>query len=307
MNIDEITHQLNQAVLDFLKTYFPGIASETLQWGGGILLGCLALLLLLIGLRMLRPTKNRTSTRINIALALQSAGTVVDVLDEKQTDDILMRCVLTAITGGKIKCEIIERHKPLPIEEGNALVCQFAPMKTEEGKVNSFTSTVLKAPSSGRNADRLVLSVPLAYGMTPRRKHVRKRVADQQFIRVKLWATDPYHSDIPFQDAAPQVAVNSFTVDGPNQSSNAVINISAGGLGLSIQNNVIPETCAVGALTAINIFMFNFKERTFKPYWYVGTVRSMEEGRTGFTRIGLEFSGIGTIRDGDERIDWEPF
>ena len=143
--------------------------------------------------------------------------------------------------------------------------------------------------------------------MTPRRKHTRKRVADQQFIRVKLWVANPHSSDISFENAAPHIGVNSFATDGPEQTANAVVNICNGGMGINIQNRVIPETGAVGATVAINLFMFNFKEKTFKPYWYSGQVRSMEEGRPGFTRMGIEFDGVAETSDETGRLRWSKF
>lgn len=180
-------------------------------------------------------------------------------------------------------------------------------MKTDDSKVNSFTATLLESDKSGRNPDRIILSVPTGYNMTPRRKHARKRVADQQFIRVKLWIANPQTSDIAFEDATPHIGVNSFSNGGPDQSANAVVNISNGGLGLNVVNQLLPETCAVGAKVAINLFMFNFREKSFKPYWYSAEVRSMEEGRPGFTRMGVEFDGAGEVCDETGKIRWSLF
>lgn len=285
--------------------YLPGDPSQTMRYLGGALLGLGALLLLLIALRLLRSSGRSgrgSSRRVNIPRTIQQEGMVMDVLNKEA---VAVRCVITSASSGKIKCEIIERLDVLQTPQGESVTCMFQPIRTGNGKVNSFAATLVETDKSGRNADRIVLSSPTGYTASPRRRHTRKKVADQQFIRVKLWVTNPRTSDIPFMDAAPHIGVNSFASDDQDQSANAVINISGGGLGLSIVNHVIPETCGVGAKVAINLFMFNFKEKSFKPYWYSGTVRSMEEGRPGFTRMGIEFDGLGQPDEETGTIRWQ--
>ena len=288
---------------------FRSVPPEVIRYGSAALLGVLALTLLIFALKMLRSGngKNGSSTYTDIPRSLQQDGVVVDLLNGPDDENVSVRCVITSAMSGKIKCEIIERLDVIKATQGKQIVCIFAPMKTETGKINSFTATLVESDRSGRKTDRLVLSAPTSYGLIPRRKHTRKRVADQQFIRVKLWVASPYSSDISFEDATPQIGVNSFATDGPNQTINAVVNISNGGMGLSIQNRVIPETCAVGAMVAINLFMFNFKEKTFKPYWYSGQIRTMKEGRPGFTRMGIEFDGMAETSDETGHLRWSKF
>lgn len=308
MDIQKLISESGQTVTQFIQQFLPDVPAEVIRYGGAGLLIALAVFLLLLALRMLRPGNTRSaSKRVNIPRALQKEGVVMDVLNSANDEDVAVRCVITSASAGKIKCEIIERLDVIKAKEGKDIVCVFAPMKTDEGKVNSFTARMMESDRNGRKTDRIVLSAPTDYAMIARRKHARKRVADQQFIRVKLWVDNPFTSDISFEDAAPHIGVNSFSTDGPDQSANAVVNISNGGLGLSVQNRVIPETCGVGAPIAINLFMFNFKEKSFKPYWYTGEVRSMEEGRPGFTRMGIEFNGSGILCDETSKVRWKKF
>lgn len=306
MDIQKIITDIGTAATGFLQQLLPGMPPEVIRYGGAALFAVSALLLLLLGLRMFRSgAQNKRSQRINIPRSLQQEGVVVDLLNSVNDTDIAVRCVVTAVSSGKIKCEIIERLDLITAREGQEVVCVFAPMKVDERKVNSFTAKLVETDRSGKNTDRIALSAPTNYAMIPRRKYSRKRVADQQFIRVKLWMENPHSSDISFENATPQIGVNSFSNDGPDQSANAVVNISNGGLGLSIVNRCIPETCAVGSPVTISLFMFNFKEKTFKPYWYSGEVRSMEEGRPGHTRIGIAFSGTGKACTETGCIRWE--
>ncbi|MBI9081512.1 MAG: hypothetical protein JEY79_17440 [Pseudodesulfovibrio sp.] len=310
MTIQQTAQSLGQTFMELGQQFIPDAPPEAIRYGGAAFLGVMAFILLIFALRMFRGSNNKiknSSTHTDIPQSLQQDGVLLDLLDSPDDENVSVRCVITSVRSGKIKCEIIERLDVMKTQEGKEIVCVFAPMKTKTEKVNFFTAKLLESDKSGNKADRLILSSPTAYGVTPRRKHTRKRVADQQFIRVKLWVASPYSSDISFEDAAPQIGVNSFATNGPDQSSNAVVNISNGGLGLSIRNRIIPETCAVGASVAINLFMFNFKEKTFKPYWYSGQVRSMEETRPDFTRIGIEFNGAAQTNSDTGRLKWSKF
>jgi len=306
MNRETILDTVEQQAAQWLQQAFPHLPPQALHFAGGALLGALALVLFLAGIRLLRRprVRNTPSTRTDIPRTLQSRGMSVDLLTGPGNDRLAARFVVIGVRPGRIKCEIIERLDVIKTAKGKGVACVFAPLKTRDGKVNTFTATVIKADRDGRNPDRITLSTPADYAFITRRKHARKRVADQQFIRVKLWLEAPSSSDISFEDAAPQIGVNAFTLNGPDQGANGVINISGGGIGLSVLNRLLPETCAPGEQVVLNLFMFNFREKTFKPYWYAGVVRSMEEGRPGFTRMGIEFTDVGQADRNTGRLSW---
>ncbi|WP_231856556.1 hypothetical protein [Pseudodesulfovibrio piezophilus] len=304
----EIITETIQAVTLAIHRIAPGLSVQAMRSTGAIALGILALFLLIRAIRLFRGSGKQTShKRYNIPRILQQEGATIDILNSLDQDGVAIRCVITSASSGKIHCEIIERLDTLKIHEGNDLICLFAPLKTDKGKTNSFTAKLIESDKSGRKTNRIILTAPREYTLIPRRKHSRKKVADQQFIRVKLWVEDARTSDIPFEDAAAQIAVNSFTDEGPGQSANAVINISNGGLGLSVQNSIIPETCAVGSPVVINLFMFNFREKSFKPYWYFGKIRTLVEGRPGFSRMGIQFKGMGEPSEKNGVMEWEEF
>jgi len=294
--------------IERIQALLPGISPELIRMTGAGLLGLLALILLFIAIKLLRRPKvrNSSSSRTDIPRALQQKGVVIDVMTSAKSEKVSVRCVITSVKTSRITCEIIDRLDVIKTRQGKIVTCVFAPLKTKGGKINSFTAKLIESDKTGKRPDRLVLSRPTAFAMIARRKHTRKRVADQQFIRVKMWVEDPEISDISFEDAVAQIGVNSYSNETPDQGANGVINISGGGLGLSILNRLIPETCAEGSPVVINLFMFNFRKKTFKPYWYAGTVRSLKEGRPGFTRMGVEFHSTGNPDPVTGRLIWSP-
>jgi len=309
MDFQELTDQAGRALTEGAHAVFPDLPPEAARYGGAALLALAALLLALLALRLFRGKgRSRAPKRVNVPRTLQQSGATVDLVRGPNDENVPLRCVITAVTGGKIKCEIIERLDLLRVDEGGEVVCVFSPLRTSrDGKINSFRAKVLESDRSGRRTDRIVLSKPLDYAMIPRRKHGRKRVADQQFIRVKLWVADPFASDLAFEDAAPQIGINSFGGDGPSQAANAVVNISDGGIGLLVQDGLLPEACAVGSAVTLNLFMFNFREKSFRPFWYSGRVRAMTGGAPGFTRMGVEFDGQALVNDRTGTLSWERF
>ncbi len=309
MNIQDTLAQLETTVTELSGLLASSLPPGTARLLGAVFMGAVALILLVLALRLLIRTRGQSgrSKRVNIARSLQQQGVVIDLLQSADGDEVAVRCVITSASSGKLGCEIIERLDVIKTPEGKNVTCVFPPVRAEGGKVNSFSAKLIESDKSGRKADRIVLSAPTGYSMIARRKHPRKRVADQQFIRVKLWVESPYASDILFEDAAPHIGVNSLAPGGGGQSANAVVNISNGGLGLSVHNQGIPETCAVAAPVTINLFMFNFREKTFKPYWYSGVIRSMKEGRPGFTRMGIEFDGMAEPIGPDGGLRWTRF
>ncbi|WP_319543642.1 hypothetical protein [uncultured Pseudodesulfovibrio sp.] len=305
MNIQTTALDLTRQLTELGQALFPGLPEGIIRHTGAILLGILAFVFLLLGLLLLRrPKKKNTSSATSIPHTLKEQGTIVDILTGPDDEKISLRVVFTSIKSNKITCEIIERLEPLKTGKNRQLFCIFAPTKTQKGKFNSFSTTLLKLGHSTRTANLIVLSAPNEYTLVPRRKHARKKVADQQFIRVKLWFEDPIFSDTSYQDAMPHIGVNSFASDNPEQNSNGVVNISNGGIGLSILDRLVPETCSQNSPVVINLFMFNFREKTFKPYWYAGTIRSLEEGRPGFTRMGIEFTSTATPDPSTGRLNW---
>ncbi|WP_419788251.1 PilZ domain-containing protein [Pseudodesulfovibrio sp.] len=311
MDIQQLFDQARQALSKAAHSIFPSLTDETVRYGGAALLAVAALLLILIALRLFRGNKSpkrKKGKRINVPRVLQQNGATVDILRTPNDEIVPLRCVITAISGGKIKCEIIERQGLLRVKDGGEVTCVFSPMRSgRDGKINAFRAKVMESDRSGKHLDRIVLSKPTDYMMIPRRKQGRKRVADQQFIRVKLWLADPFQSDLLFEDAAPQIGINSFGEDGSVQSANAVVNISDGGIGLLVRNQLVPETCTVGTPVTINLFMFNFRERAFRPFWYSGRVRSLTDGSAGFVRMGVEFDGLALPNERTGILSWERF
>ncbi|GAB7024454.1 PilZ domain-containing protein [Salidesulfovibrio brasiliensis] len=259
-------------------------------------LAVLAVVLLLAALSFMRSGRRKGLTHEeDIPAELSRKGAAIDVTMNDDTSPAL-RCVITRAGRKRLQCDILDRNGKDP-QQGDEVSILFPPTSVNGTRINVFSATAGKA-----DAERIVLETPRHFGYVKRREHVRKKVMDQQFIRVRLWVS-PMDSTYEFQDSPPDVGVNSYAQDDSGHEANTVINISNGGMALNVRNQNLPPACVTGGPVVLNIFLFNFREKEFKPYWCAGEIRSMEGGEEGYTRVGIAFTGSGSPRE-DGCIDW---
>ncbi len=303
MNIATLPESLQALALGLVQNIF-GI--QDLLFAKYLLAGLLvilAIVLFLLALRVMRSDdKQELAQEKHIPQTLSHEGMTLELCDKNNTPSV--RCVITRAGRRKMKCDIVERLDTIKASEGDEVTFVFPPLLAAGRKVNAFRATLMESDISGRRTDQLTLSAPLEYTLLKRRKHGRKKVVDQQFIRVKVWMADSRTSAIQFQDAVPDIGVNSYAQDQSGHDTNSVINISKGGIALQVRNQVLPSMCVVAAPVVISIFMFNFKEKVFRPYWYAGEVRSMEERDEGYTRLGISFNDAGRMDEDTGSIHW---
>lgn len=221
--------------------------------------------------------------------------------------ETLGRCSLRAFGQDGLSCELMDvagQELPAP---GARVTCFFAPQRLEGRKVNAFAS-VVAAVDAAAEPPRLLLAAPAEVLAVPRRRHARKRVNDQRFVRVRLWLAEAGVTPAYFPDAAPDVWVNAY--DGRHGEENAVTDISAGGLALEVRAGLVPAGLVSGSPVVLKCSLFQFREKQFKPYWYAGLVRgvSRHEGAGGgLLRIAVGFTHVGAADESAlQGVAWTP-
>ena len=270
--------------------------------------GLIALLVAVFVFLLLRPKKKniqKPQGPTDFVQFFQSSGTIMDVAAAGGHNNVLGRAVLTAAKPDRMRLEIIEEHGIADLTPTAEVILMFPPEQSAAGKVNSFRSIISSIECDSDGGGRMTLTPPVKFSLVKRRRHKRKRVIDQQFIRVKLWRGRPDSDDTSFVDRIPDLAVNSYDPRSTGHEENQVINISNGGIGVGSSPELVESKFNVDDDVLISIFMFNFRQKVFKPYWYAGKIRSIEimDGHT--CRVGVEFTTTGKMRDDNEQnIDW---
>lgn len=271
--------------------------------------GLIGLLAAVFSFLLLRPKPRKTSkpqAPNDFVQFFQNSGTIMDIAAAGEHEHVLGRAVLTAVKPDQINLEIIEEKGISKLRPTAKIILMFPPEQSSAGKVNSCRSTINSLECDKEGCGRMTMTPPIKFSLVKRRRHKRKKVIDQQFIRVKLWLGKTDSDDTSFADRIPDLAVNSYDPRSTGHEENQVINISNGGIGVGASPVLVESKFKINDEVLISIFMFNFRQKVFKPYWYAGKIRSMENMDGQTCRMGVEFTGTGKMRDENEQnIDWK--
>lgn len=234
---------------------------------------------------------------------LDASGT--SALGEDAPYEPLARCFARSAGPDGLICEIFASIPALETSTGAPVTCFFTPQHADARKVNAF-ETVIASVDTSLEPPRLTLGPPTELLSIPRRRHPRKRVSDQRFVRVRLWLAEPDVSPLYFPDAVPDIRVNAY--EGNHGEESAVTDISAGGLALEVPAGQAPKGLATGAAVVLKCSLFLFREKQFKPYWYAGVVRGLGEAQGpggAMRRIAIGFTHVGAADDkSSQGVSW---
>jgi hypothetical protein len=290
-----------------LPAELTSLSVKTVLLAGAAVAGAILLFLLY---RRVRRSKRRKagalSSEKDIVQMLQRGRVLCDLLMGPAIARALICRFVIAKAGKKdLQCEMVEDFASDALEPGRPVLCTFKPVDVGKIRRNAFETTFLEFGEANGSLFTFFLKPAHAFTSVKRRRYKRKRVKDQQFVRAKLWATRYDGDPEAYLEAPPALAINAFDMRAPNQEENSLINISPGGLGLTAAADLVDQRIQPGADLVVNIFLFNIREKGFKPYWYAGKLRSAEEQSDGTVRIGVEFQRVGSQDSDTGDIVWE--
>lgn len=271
-----------------------------------------------LGRRSVCPARPALAAVSPALRALADGGVAIDVMPRAWLDangaaalgegapyEPLARCIARTAGPDGLSCEIFASAPDMEATTGAPVTCFFTPQRLGGMQANAF-ETVIASVDTGQEPPRLTLGPPTELLSIPRRRHPRKRVSDQRFVRVRLWLAEAEASGIYFPDAAPHIRVNAY--EGSHAEESAVTDISAGGLALEVPAAQAPATLAIGAAVVLKCSLFLFKEKQFKPYWYAGVVRGLGEAQGAHgpvRRIAIGFTHVGAADDeSPQGVSW---
>jgi hypothetical protein len=247
--------------------------------------------------RRVAPAGETAGEVMAVLRALAAEGAALDLLPHAPAGDPeggpggepLARCLLKSAGPEGLGCELLGSVGADALVDGRELDCHFAPRRVGGRRVSAFVARVAGVDAAG-DPPGITLSAPEGLLDLPRRRHTRKRVSDQRFVRLRLWLADWRVSRLHFPEAAPDVWINAY--DGNGGGDSAVTDISAGGLAITLRASGVPGGLAPGSQVVLKCSLFQFKEKQFRPYWYAGLVRAVD-GDSGLVRIAVAFTAVG--------------
>ena len=281
------------AILSDVAATGGGAPLWVLALGAGALALAAALAVYLL-LRPKCPAPVVVAREADIPKTLKNAGERLDLLAADAPTRPLGRGRRTKVSAKELELMVEGGKGWKKLSAGQDVHLAFRPRKTGLGRVNVLVAE-FRSASSGDAAARLLLGPVRGFLFVKRRRHSRKRVIDQQYVRVRLFAADPATSDVDFLSAAPDLAVNARDArqgEGAG-ADNQVVNLSQRGIGLRLERAALPKGLETGRRAVLHLSLYDFRSKSFVPHWYAGVVRNVLDDGADHVRMGLEFTARG--------------
>ncbi|WP_421901093.1 hypothetical protein [Maridesulfovibrio sp.] len=212
----------------------------------------------------------------------------VDVLVERSGQRSLAAIVNAA---GVESLDVVVTFKDLVSDEllapGAQVKCIFPEMMRDKKKVNAFVGLV-KSKSDNKG---MVITRRSSFGFIKRRVFARRKVADQRYIKIKIWRLEAEDYDVDFilDNIEPDVLIDNRKFQTPNPSVAQVLDISKGGIALTAtfreDGNVISRNDKV----LLCMLIYQPARKTFQPHLIYAEARAARSMGRGMTRLSFQF------------------
>ncbi|NDV21560.1 hypothetical protein [Desulfovibrio sp. JC022] len=212
----------------------------------------------------------------------------VDVLVERSGQRSLAAVVNAA---GVESLDVVVTFKDLVSEglliPGTQVKCIFPEMVRDKKKVNAFVGLV-KSKSEDKG---MVLTRRSSFGFIKRRVFARRKVADQRYIKIKIWRLESEDYDVDFilDNTEPDILIDNRKFHTPNASVPQVLDISKGGIALTgtfrAGGNVISRNDKV----LLCMLIYQPARKAFQPHLIYAEARAARSMGKGMTRLSFQF------------------
>lgn len=170
---------------------------------------------------------------------------------------------------------------------GDQVKCIFSEMQRGEKKVNAFVGQI--ASKSGNKG--MIITRRSSFGFIKRRVFARRKVADQRYIKIKIWRleSEDYDIDLILDKIEPEVMIDNRKFKTPNPSAEQVLDISKGGIALTAMVRKGGSTISRNDKVILCMLIYQPKTRTFQPHLIYAEVRASKGIGSGMSRLSFQF------------------
>ncbi|WP_320172667.1 hypothetical protein [Maridesulfovibrio sp.] len=212
----------------------------------------------------------------------------VDVLVERSGQRSL---AAVANAASVENLDVVVTFKDLVSDEllvpGTQVKCIFPEMLRDSKKVNAFVG-LIKSKSDTKG---MVITRRSSFGFIKRRVFARRKVADQRYIKIKIWRLEAEDYDVDFilDNIESDVLIDNRKFQTPNPSVPQVLDISKGGIALTATfregGNVISRNDKV----LLCMLIYQPARKTFQPHLIYAESRAGRSMGRGMTRLSFQF------------------
>lgn len=228
------------------------------------------------------------SSDADILNKLVMSRTPVDVLVERSGQRSLAAVVnASGIEGHNIVFTFQDLVSEELLAPGDQVKCIFAEMQRGEKKVNAFVGQI----ASKSDDKGMVITRRSSFGFIKRRVFARRKVADQRYIKIKIWRleSNDYDIDLILDKVEPEVMIDNRKFKTPNPSAEQVLDISKGGIALMAMMRKGGTAISRNDKVILCMLIYQPKSRTFQPHLIYAEVRAAKGLGSGMSRLSFQF------------------
>ncbi|WP_415718455.1 hypothetical protein [Maridesulfovibrio sp.] len=230
----------------------------------------------------------KVSSDADILNKLVMSRIPVDVLAERSGQRSLAAIVTASgIEGHNIVFTFEDLVSEDLLAPGMQVKCIFAEMQRGDKRVNAFVGQV----SSRSDEKGMVITRRSSFGFIKRRVFARRKVADQRYIKIKIWCLESEDYDIEqiLDKAEPEVMIDNRKFKTPNPSAEQVLDISKGGIALTARVRKGGSVISRNDKVLLCMLIYQPKSRIFQPHLIHAEVRAAKGIGAGMTRMSFQF------------------
>ncbi len=230
----------------------------------------------------------RASTDQDVLERLVMTRTQIDIFGERAGQRTL---AAVANVSGTEAVDVIVTFKDVVtgalLNPGAKVKCVFEEMVKDSKKVNAFVGKI-KSYSEDKGA---VVTRTSSFGYIRRRVFARRKVADQRYIKVKIWRLEDDEFDVDFilDNADPDITIDNRKHISPANKLPQVLDISKGGIALSGAVREGGNLISRGDKILLCMLIYMPNRKTFQPHLIYAEARAARSAGNGMSRLSFQF------------------
>lgn len=212
----------------------------------------------------------------------------IDVSVDRSGQRSLAGVVVVAESKGLIlKCELSKGISTHLLQPGCVVKCIFFEMHYGDRNVNAFVGRINSISDDGK----IAIERTSGFGFIRRRANARRKVADQRYIKLKMWKINPrnYKPGVLLDSVEPDILIDNRKKADERSLSEMVLDISKGGIAIKASMRFGETRLEVNDSVFIAMLMYSPKNKVFAPHLIQAEVRGSRSLGNSKFRLSFQF------------------
>jgi hypothetical protein len=221
--------------------------------------------------------KNLINRRMQIDISVERSG----------QRSLAGMAIIIESKGLVLKCRVTRAVSRHLLNPEVTVKCIFLEMKYAERRVNAFVGKVI----SFNDDNEIALERTSGFGFIRRRANARRKVADQRFIKIKVWRIIPgkYNPGDCLDRLEPDILIDNRKKGEDKIFPEMILDISKGGIAIKAGIKAGGQKFEVNDAVLMAMLMYAPNKKIFVPHLIQGEVRGVRSLGNGRFRLSFQF------------------